>query len=49
MEHREFHLRRGKLVLILDGSGNVIEGELTGPAPDEVFASESLSLGEGPG
>ena len=30
-------------LLILDGSGNVIERELTGAAPDEVFASENGS------
>ena len=31
------------IVLILDGDGNVIERELTGAAPDQVFASEDAS------
>ena len=31
------------IVLILDGDGNVVERELTGAAPDQVFASENAS------
>ena len=31
------------IVLILDGDGNVVERELTGAAPDQVFASENGS------
>ena len=31
------------IALILDGDGNVIERELTGAAPDQVFASENAS------
>ena len=42
-DHRELHLRRQNIVLILDGDGNVIERELTGPAPSQVFASENAA------